>query len=241
MVIYPFGSPIILTDALYAEYGGKGTGTFTHSQLQSSYLLAEQQVSRYLGTLLLPQVVTGTYAYAHKDRLITDYGYVSRLISVGISSKKDSATCDLQAHDGCGFIYDDTYGYIDFKMVAGACGFSWYSGWPYSNFAFVSTPYQVNVVYEAGLPTGTANLPGVLEALTIMAQIDLNEKEPGLVGVNEGVGDVGIAKFTSIDYTEQRRPSSQYMNILGDSPKAMRAVKILNASVRRARRTLIII
>lgn len=240
MVIYPFNTPIILTDAIYSAYGGKGTGSFTQTQLQSSYLLAEMQVSQYLGTLLLPTTVTGTYAYVHKDRLITDYGYVSRLLAVNIYSKKDSVSCDLQQNDGCGYIYNDTYGYVDFKKIAGICGYSWYIGWPYANFVFTTTPYQVSVAYEAGLPTGVANQPGVLEALTIMAQIDLNEKEPGLVGSNEGVGDVGIDKFKSMDYSEIRRPASQHMNDLGDSAKAMRAVKLLNATIKRARRTLIL-
>lgn len=230
-----------MTDAIFSAYGGKGTGSFTQTQLQSSYLLAEQQVSNYIGTLLLPHIITGTYPFQHTPRLVTDYGYVSRLIAVNVLTKSQlSSTCDLTSNEGCGFIYNDTFGYVDFRQVSGICGFSWYSGWPYSNFVSYNVPYQVQLVYEAGLPTGTANFPGILEALTIMAQIDLNEKEPGLVGNNEGNGDVGIQRFSSIDYSETRRDSSLKRTGLGDSPKANRAARLIDNSVRKARRTLLL-
>lgn len=243
MVIYPFSSPIILNTSIFTSYGGR-TGTFTANQLQNSYLVAEMQVSQYIGTLLLPTVVTGTYPYMNSERLVTDYGYVSRLLAVNVLSKKAGCTtCSLQDNDGCGYIYEDTYGYIDFKQVQFICGGAWWGGWygggyppPYIQTA--SYPYQIQLTYEAGLPTGTANLPGVLEALTIMAQIDLNEKDPGNAGVNEGVGDIGIQRFSSMDYSETRRDSSMKRTALGNSAKAMRAALLLDNSIRKARRAL---
>lgn len=237
MLIYPFSAPIILNNSIFGEYGGK-TGTFTQAQLNSSYLLAEQQVSQYIGTFLLPVIVTGTYGFESRDRLITDYGYVHRLLAVNVLSKKNCTTCDLQENDGCGYIWDDTFGYVDFKQIASTCG-SCCGGWGYGyGWYHVNRPYQIQVVYEAGLPTGTANMPGILEALTIMAQIDLNEKEPGLVGVNEGSGDVGIERFSSMDYSETRRSSSLKRTGLGDSPRANRAARLISNSVKLARRVL---
>ncbi|HEY6019538.1 MAG TPA: hypothetical protein VIY48_06445 [Candidatus Paceibacterota bacterium] len=238
MVIYPFNGPIILNDINYSQNGGLGTGSFTSQQLQSSYWLAEMQVSQYIGTLLLPQIVTGTYSYMGKNRIATDYGYVSQLLNVNVYSKKGWATCDLQRNDGCGYIYNDTYGYIDFKQVSSICGVAFwvYPLTPYQ--VAYNYPYQIQITYEAGLPTGTANQPGMLEALTILAQIDLNEKSPGTVGQNEGQGDIAIQSFRSLDYSEQRGAHSLVKTALGESPKAMRAKRLIDMSIRRSRRVL---
>lgn len=240
MLIYPFGHAIILTDAIYSLYGGKGTGSFTSAQLQSSYWLAEMQVTSYIGAPLLPVIITGTYPNYHNvHRLVTDYGYVQRLIAVNVYSKKMTTQCELESNDGCGFIYRDTFGYIDWKQINTVCGCGYV--WPSFGIPFFvqeKTPYLIEVVYEAGLPTGTANQPGILEALTIMAQIDLNEKEPGLVGNNEGNADVGIQSFRSIDYAEVRRNSSLKRTNLGSSPKSNRAAQLIDMSIVKARRSL---
>lgn len=238
MVIYPFHAPIILNDTIYSQYGGLGTGSFTSQQLQSSYWLAEMQVSKYIGTLLLPQIVTGTANYLGKDRLVTDYGYVSNILSVKVLSKKNWLDCNLQSNDGCAYIYEDTFGYIDFKQTSLTCGVT-YVGYPYGLYTLFNFPYQVQVTYQAGLPTGVANLPGILEALTIVAQIDLNEKAPGVVGQNEGVGDVAIQQFRSLDYAETRGAHSLVRTALGESPKAQRAARLIKSSVKLARRTLL--
>ncbi len=251
MVIYPFTQAVILNDALFSEYGGRGTGSFTSSQLAASYWLAEMQVSKYIGTLLLPQVVTGTYAYQGTQRIVTDYGYVSRLLSVQIYSQDGySSSCDLNQTASCGYVYDDTFGYIDVKQAMNACGFAYsgYFGTPYPSFPptspqtyGMSSPYKIGIAYEAGLPTGAASFPGVLEALTVIAQINLNEKSPGLVGVNEGVGDVGIVEYTDLGsrgYREARKSGDLKRTIFGSSPRAAYAARLLDASVIKARPAL---
>lgn len=238
MVIYPFNHPIILNDTIYSQYGGLGTGSFTYQQLQSSYWLAEMQVSKYIGTLLLPHIISGTANYMGKDRLVTDYGYVSDILSVTILSKQNFLTCDLQKNDGCAYIYEDTFGYIDFKQTSLTAGLT-YVGYPYGLYTYFNFPYQVQVVYQAGLPTGVANMPGILEALTILAQIDLNEKSPGTVGQNEGMGDVAIQRWRSLDYTEERGEHALIRTNLGGSAKANRAKFLIDATVKRARRTLL--
>lgn len=240
MVIYPFTQPIILSDTVFVEYGGK-TGTFSQSQRTSSYLISEMQVSRYIGTLLLPTIVTGTYPYMGKNRIPTDYGYVNQLLNVTVKSKgfltKD---CSLVDNEACGYIYDDTYGYIDFKQVALICGLAIYGTFGGNAVVVPFVPYQIEIAYQAGLPTGTANQPPILEALTILAQIDLNEKDPGNSGVNESTGDVGVQDWRSLDYRETRAKDALVKTDLGNSAKAQRAKKLIDMTLRKARRALLI-
>lgn len=235
MQIYPFTQPIILTDNIFLDYGGK-TGTFTPAQRQSSYLVAEMQASNYIGTLLLPTNVTGTFPFMGKRRIATDYGYVHQLYDVNVFSKSGlCGTCSLTDNGGCGYIYEDTFGYIDVRQSLSICGIAW-DGSP---LYYVNYPYQIQISYQAGLPTGTANLPPVLEALTILAQIDLNEKDPGNSGMNEGTGDVSIQEFRSLDYFEKRGEHSLVQTALGGSAKAMRARKLLDMAIKKARKVLL--
>lgn len=237
MIIYPHRNPIILTRNIFVEYGGQA-GQFSDQILNSSFWMAEMQVTSYLGTPLMPSIVTGTYPFmTTTNRIATDYGYVQQMLAVNTLSKQAGcSTCSLQTNDGCAYIYSDTYGYVDVRQLASSCGCGWWYSTPYYN-----RPYQFQLSYEAGLPTGTATMPGILEALAIVAQIDLNEKMPGAVGINEGVGDVGIQKFSSMDdYHEERAKSALIRTNLGSSAKAMYAKRILDATIPRARKALLI-
>ena len=227
MQIYPHNSAIILNDSVFVQNGGL-TGTFSSTQLQSSYWLAEMQVSSYIGTLLLPTIVTGTFGYMGSNRIATDYGYVSQIYSVNIQSKQAGINCTLQSNSGCVFIWNDTFGYLDFRRATGICGCS--TG---DNF-----PYQIQITYKAGLPSGTANQPGILTALTIVAQINLNESFPGVVGVNESVGAIGVQQFKALDYMEKRADHALIKTSLGDDAKSQRARKLIDMSIRKARRVL---
>ena len=239
MVLYPFNSAIILDDNKYVEYGGK-TGSFTSAQRQSSYLIAEMRVSNYIGTLLLPTNVTGTYPYMGKRRIPTDYGYVQQLYKVDVLSKGFLfSTCDLVHNEGCGYIYNDTYGYIDFKQVALICGLSLQGTWGGSAIVVPAVPYQIQITYQAGLPTGTASSPPFLEALTIIAQEDLNEKDPGNSGFNETQGALAVEKWKSLDYQEERGKHSLVKTALGQSAKAMYAKSLLDMCIVRARKVLL--
>ena len=226
MVLYPFTYPLILSDSIFTDYGGK-TGTFISAQRQSSYLIAEMQVSSYIGTLLLPTNVTGTYPFMGKMRLATDYGYVQELNNVSFFSKTSlCGSCSLTSNDGCGYIYQDTFGYIDVEQTISSCG-------------ACSCPYQIQISYKAGLPTGTASSPPFLEALTILAQIDLNEKDPGNSGINETTGDLAVQSYKSLDYSEERGAHSLVKTTLGESAKAMRAKRLIDMSITRARKVLL--
>lgn len=237
MVIYPFTTPIILNDIVYSQYGGLGTGSFTSFQLQSSYMVAEMRVTSYIGTPLLPIIVTGTYVYQGKQIIPTDYGYVQNLLNVNVLSKQGWSNCTLQNNEACGYILEDTYGYIDFKQIAFTCGLA-YWGFPFSPYIALNYPYQVQIAYQAGLPTGTANLPPILEALTILAQIDLNEKSPGQVQMNETTGDLGIQEWRSLDYFEKRAEHALVKSALGSSARAQYAKSLIDMTLKRARKVL---
>ena len=238
MKLYPFNSPIILNDAVFSQYGGLGTGTFSSTILQNSYLLAEMQVSEYIGAPLLPATITGTYPFMHQSRVSTDWGYVQQLLSVSILTRQSCQDCSLTTNQGCGYIYQDTFGYIDFRQLSSVCGWSWW-GYPSAPYVMSYSPYQIQLAYIAGLPTGTATQPGILEALTIAAQIDLNEKFPGMVGVNEAVGAIGIQDFQSMDYRENRAAHALVKTALGDDAKSQRAKKLIDMSIRKARKVLL--
>lgn len=221
------------------DYGGK-CGTFTQAQLNASFLTAETMVTRYIQTPLLPINVTGTYPFMGRRRIVTDYAYVNQLHEVTIWSKGFlSNSCDLVSNQGCGFIYEDTYGYIDFRQVALICGATWATSWFGTAYVVPFTPYQIQVSYNAGLPTGTASHPNFLEALTILAQEDLNEKDPGNAGVNETTGALGVQEFSSLDYKEKRSKDALIKSDLGDSAKAQRARKLLNSVIKRPYRPLL--
>lgn len=218
---------------MFIDNGG-ATGSFTNAQLQASYLTSEILMTSYIGTFLLPTTVTGTYAWSPvTNRLSTDYGYVSQLLAVNILTRSPSCTtCDLTSTNGCAYIYDDTFGYVDVKRLYSVCGCNWHG--------IGQTPYQVQLAYQAGLPTGTANLAPILQALSILTQIDLNEKIPGKVGMNEAVGDVGIQNFSSMDdYHEERTASAIIRANLGSSARAMYAKRLVDGTIKKARRVLL--
>lgn len=238
MNVFPYYSPIILNDRVFSQQGGQGTGSFPAQVLQDSYLTAEIQVTNYIGTFLLPITVTGTYPFMHQSRIVTDYGYVQQLLSVNILTRQSCVECGLASAEGAGYIYQDTFGYVDFRQLSSICGWSWW-GYPYSPYVISSQPYQIQVAYTAGLPSGTSTLPPVLRALTILAQVDLNDKFPGQVGQNESVGAVGIQSFKALDYSETRADHALVKTALGDDAQSQRAKKLLDGVIKRARKVLL--
>ena len=249
MVIYPFSAPILMSDALFVRFGGKTyADSFAKQQLQDAYLVAETQVTEYIGTPLLPIVVTGTYNYENQPRIATDYGYVSNILSVNILSQNYfSANCDLISNPGCAFISSDTFGYIDVQQLLPTATLVSYYSIPYPAFppsspflANFLVPYQFQIAYQCGLPTGTASHPGVLRALAILSQIYLDDLQPGLVGMNEGNADVAIQDFKSIDYSETRAKTAFHRTNLGQSPKANRAAFLIDSVIKKARKALVL-
>ena len=228
---YPFNTPIILTDPIFALYGGKGTGTFSSAQLQLAYQIAESQVVNYIGTFLLPTTVTGTYVTVPTtvQRIVTDYGYVSQILSVSIKSQKVtlSGGCELVDTDACAFIYSDTYGYLDVNKIQSICG-----------CGQSDIPYQYEIAYVAGLPTGVSTQPSMLAAMTMVAGLVLNELYPGIVGMNEAPGDAGIQEWESFGYHERRTAHALRRTAFGGSAVANKAAQLIDSCIKKARRSL---
>jgi hypothetical protein len=219
MQIFPHNSAVILNNTQFLLYGGQ-TGTFVQAQLDAAYRIAEQQATTYLNTFLLPTIVTGTFGY--QPRIVTDYGYVSRVLAVNILSRDNWTTCTLRSDSGCAFVWEDTFGYLDVSCVANYCGCGG------------AIPSQVQVVYEAGLPTGVASQPAVLLALTMAATISLNEMI--WPSANESTGDIGVQEFTSMGYSgySEKRVGMQ-QNSFGSSAKAVKIGSLISSTIRRAR------
>lgn len=240
-VVYPFNTPLIMTDIIYSQYGGK-LGSFSREQLDAAYQMAEQQTVNYIGTFLLPTIVTGTYTNVNTTtkRIVTDYGYVSQIFGVVVKTQKvtQAAGCELIDLKGGAFIYSDTFGYVDVYKLESIYGIG--NPYPYSGYApsISNTPYQYQIVYEAGLPTGTANLPLMLAAMTLATTINLNELYPGAVGMNEGVGDVGIQEYESFGYHERRTAHSLRRTAFGGSAMASKIASLIDSCVKKARRSL---
>jgi len=223
MIIYPYLNPIILTEAIYTKWGGQ-SGSATHDQLQGAFWIAEKRVTDYVGTFLLPTIVTGTYPYTTTHFIATDYGYVHQILAANVLSMNNLQTCTISSDSGCAFVFDDTFGYLNFSCVTSICGCS---NW--------KVPYQFQIAYQAGLPTGTANLPGFEHALVIIAEESLQEMVYPRSG--ETVGNRGVQNWSAQGYSEQRKKWAT--TILGDSARARYAAELLEATVKRARRAVV--
>lgn len=180
-----------MTDDAFVAYGGH-TGTSTAAQRQASYLIAEKRMTNHVGTFLKPTVVTGIFGWpTYPDHLVLPYSYVHSIKGVTVLDQEAWNSCDLEEFEGCAFVWNDTYGYIDPRRVETTCGCAY--GWP----------YQIRVAWEAGLPTGTSTQSDMLLSLTIVSEIALNEiVDPS---ANEGVGDAGIEEFANQQYREKRK------------------------------------
>ena len=218
MLIYPYSAPIILTEPIFTTYGGQ-TGSATSAQLQGAFLIAEQRTSKYIGTFLLPTIVTGTYPYNHNHFITTDYGYVNQILFAKVFSTQGSSTCTLKTDSGCAYIFEDTFGYLNYSCVQSVCNCS---QWQY--------PYQFQIAYQAGLPTGTASQAPMLHALTIVAELALNEMI--YPRANETAGDRGVESFSMMNYSERRKKLKS--TALGQSARANYAAELISSCIRRA-------
>ena len=220
MIVYPHSSAIIMTDDIYQMYGGDvSKGTF--AQRQAGYLIAEKQMTSHIGSFLLPTIVTGTFPWPNGFHLVLPYGFINSIPSVTALNQESMCNCNLDEHSGCAFIWDDGYGYIDVRRVASGV---------LSCSCAIEPPYQVRVVMNAGLPTGTALQADMLLALTIATEINLNRIiDPW---ANEGTGDIGIEEFSNLQYREKRKGLRN--TAFGNSAKA-NEVALLTRNLRKKR------
>lgn len=209
---YPYSSPQILTDNVFVQYGGQ-TGTSTQAQRQAAYLMAEEQMVEHLSAFLTPTIVTGSAWYRGQGTLFeTEFGHIRQILYIQAKTVVQVNPLDTNIYTGSALIRNAEYGYIDVNFPA-------YYRVQYG----YGSLYENMVVYESGLATGTASSPIMLAALTIAAQINLNEMDISLT--NEGTGDVGIQSFTNQGYSEQRVKLGR--NAFGSSALAQRAARLV--------------
>lgn len=195
MNFYPLNSAIILNDTIFTAYGGHPDSS-SPAQRQAAYLMAEMAATRDISTLLLPVTITGTYTFnpiLMQRGLLLDYGYVSRVFTTSFV-QFDGTVYWSQTGTNNNYvsIQSEDFGIVDINYLVGQCGC-----WTYGS----TFPYRIQVVYEAGLPTGTATKPDILMALTIYADLMLQE----MIGYgNEAPGDVGVQEYSNQDYREKR-------------------------------------
>lgn len=214
--IYPHRNPIILKDDLYYDYGGDPSTDENPIRRNAAYQIAERRMTRYLGTFLLPTTVTGTYTFSYntiKRGLYLRYGYVQEVLRVEFVSADEQVYYTISGTNNFyASLRDEKLGILDLGVIFGRCGC----------FSSLMSPYKINVVYRAGLPTGTSTTPEFLTSLTIVAKIALNE----IVGYgNETVGDAAIERFSNQLYSETRRPQAR--TALGESAQANYAASLV--------------
>lgn len=228
--IYPYTYPLILNDEIFSEYGGK-EGSSTPSRRLAAYQIAEQEMTSYIDTFLLPTKVTETKDYHYGNQfLVTDYGYVSELLWVKVLDHNNVVLKQFSGTWSWAAIHEDTFGYLYVQDCLCYCGWNEYG------YDYLNQPYKFEVYYEAGLPTGTANQPAMLLALVEAAQLILNEMET--IPANESTGDVGITEFTSLEYSEKRKMWKN--TVFGSSPKSSWIAKLVDGTIKKARRSVML-
>jgi hypothetical protein len=217
-MIYPYTSPFILTDQIYADYGGHLDNS-TSKQRDASFFIAERQVSQYLETYLMPTTITGTYLFRYTDKFLTlDNTYVNQVVKTSFLDTQESV---YWSQLGTANVYvslrDAEYGLVDIHYVLGNCNGCAVSGYP----------YKVQEVYNAGFSSATSYQADILLALTTYADIILNE----IIGYgNETSGDAGVQKFSNQGYNEER--FALINSSFGNSPRSLFIRKLLKARTR---------
>ncbi len=206
MIQYPYFSPLVLNDDIFIQYGGQ-SGTSTVAQRQAAYLLAEEQMIEHLSSFLVPTIITGSAIWKHNTLFETEFGNILGILSVSAQSIQNIDPLNTKIYTGTALIRDAFHGYIDIIFPC--------------NYGYGSL-YKTTVVYESGLSSGTVTSPTILGALTMAAQINLNEWDVSLS--NEGTADVGIQMYTNQSYSENRKYLGR--TVFGDSPMAQRVARM---------------
>lgn len=214
MEYFPYSVPQVLSDQNFILYGGM-TGTSSPAQRQIAYVIAEEQMTDYLSSFLVPTIVTGTYFWKGYNPLELEHGHVIDIKSVKINSVDNLSSCVLSTStDVCSHIRNQKYGYLDIWKLLSCSGCGSIVG---------ILPYTIDVAYQSGLPTGTSMGQAMIQALTLAAQINLNEIDVSLA--NESIADIGIKSFTNQRYSEIRMTLSH--SAFGNSPVANRIARLV--------------
>src|SRR4030043_838010 len=205
MNYYPYSAPIILTDQIFFDYGGH-RGSSSPEQRQAAYWIAERTATEDINTFLLPTIVTGSFLYNPLRDVILEHGYINQIITTRFIDKEENTYFTIA---GINNVYvglkDDERGAV---III-------------SNWLNIADLYKTQIVYNAGLPSGTSFRPDVLLGLTTYADIILNE----IQGYgNEAPGDIGVTDYRNQQYSESR--VALVRTVFGTSARAQFVYKL---------------
>lgn len=194
-VDYYHTAPVILSDDLFFKYRPDCMVTGSYELRQAAYITAEQQMIQAIGTLLLPTTITGTY-FPAQGPIVLEYDRVQSIDGLTYLTRDGACNCNLNREAGCAMIRSG-YGYIDPVRTQALAR-------QQCSCAGGNVPYQLEVAYTAGLPTGTAaNDTNLHVALAMAAELDLKEMiDPG--ALEGGPGDPGVQSYSMQGYSESR-------------------------------------
>jgi hypothetical protein len=216
--------PSIMSDDTYVLYGGQ-TGTSAASQRDAAYIIAEQLAEEELGTFLTETRTTGTYPIPVPGRSLQLGRKRVHSIDSVVLMHGCSLDCTIDECDGCAFIINSDAGIIKVTPKWGSvpsctCGCGAAKGYP----------YLYRIVYTAGCGSGINTHPNFLLALTIVAEIALQQiTDPG--ASQGGPGDPGIQSWSNMRYRQENRWPA--MSRLGLSPRAQYATHLLRGFKKR--------
>lgn len=199
---YPYNSAQILTDFVFLQYGGQ-TGTSTVAQRQAAYHLAEMQMTEHLNAFLSPTVITGSAFWRGGTLFDAEFGYITRVLKASSQFIKQYDPLDIDVVTGSAVVRNARNGLVDIFLP---CSYG--------------QLYSTTLIYESGLATGTVTHPNILAALSLAAQIHLNEWDVSLS--NEGTADIGVTRFFNQSYSEERKFLKN--TVFGNSAKAQRII-----------------
>jgi hypothetical protein len=226
MEVYPHKTPIILSDEVFTEYGGQ-VGQSLPVQRNAAYMLAEQQMTTYIGTFLLPTTVTGTKTYdPYRPHICTEYGYVEQVHNLRVLNAQHQELWNITGTSSYYYVSDDTYGHLQYVDMVHRYSDCYYG---------TGTPHFIEYAYTAGLPTGVATQPAVMLGLVMAAQLSLNEMV--FPFSNETTGDAGVEEYASLSYREKRKPWKN--SAFGASVKAAKIASLVDGTIRKARRAVV--
>lgn len=207
----------ILTDAIFAAYGGGESGSGTASQRQAAYQMAETFAAQEIGTPLTPQSFTGIFSWWPNSRLQLPHKRIQSVTAV-TGLHELACGCEPLELGGCAEIVDADNGVIDLKGCGSgaACACAWATGYR------GQMAKRVEITYIAGIPNGlAAAYAGVLQGLTIAADIALQQ-----ILDCAPDGDPSISSFSDSGYSETRQFLHQ--TAFGGSPRANYAARMLS-------------
>ena len=167
-------------------------------------------MTEHLSSFLVPTIITGTVWYQGGTLFETEFGNVQQILHVQAKTVSQINPLDTNIYTGSALVRNAGYGYLDLTFPG------YYVGCGYGSL------YENTVVYKSGFASGTVTQPSMLAALSIAAQINLNEWVQDLA--NEGVGDIGVQRFSNQSYSEERKTLGR--NTFGSSALAQRAAKL---------------